>query len=52
MAELRLENVSKTYPSGLFDPATGTAWARMRPGAAEPEFPSSAPAGQGSDRAG
>ena len=97
MAELRLEGVSKTYPSGLvavrnvsltvadgelvvlvgprlpadssvteaqrlgvtvaanslhlFDPATGTAWARMRPGAAEPELPSSAPAGHGNDRA-
>jgi multiple sugar transport system ATP-binding protein len=36
----------------LFDPATGAAWARMRPGAAEPELPSSTPAGQGSDRAG
>jgi multiple sugar transport system ATP-binding protein len=34
----------------LFDPATGAAWARMRPGAAEPDLPSSAPAGQGSDR--
>jgi multiple sugar transport system ATP-binding protein len=36
----------------LFDPATGAAWARMRPGAAEPELPSSTPAGHGSDRAG
>ena len=36
----------------LFDPATGAAWARMRPGAAELEPPSSSPAGQGSDRAG
>jgi multiple sugar transport system ATP-binding protein len=36
----------------LFDPATGAAWARARPGAAEPELPSSAPAGQSSDRAG
>jgi ABC-type sugar transport system ATPase subunit len=36
----------------LFDPATGVAWARTRPGAPEPELPSSAPAGQGSDRAG
>jgi ABC-type sugar transport system ATPase subunit len=36
----------------LFDPATGTAWARMRSAAAEPELPSSSPAGQGSDRAG
>jgi hypothetical protein len=91
VAELRLEGVSKTYPSGLvavktttrpagwivarlpadssiteaqrlgvtvaanslhlFDPATGATWARMRAGAAEPELPSSAPAGQGSDRA-
>jgi hypothetical protein len=35
----------------LFDPATGAAWARMRPGAEEPELPSSAPAGHGTDRA-
>ena len=36
----------------LFDPATGAAWARMHPGAAEQELPSSSPAGQGRDRAG
>ena len=36
----------------LFDPVTGAAWARIRPGAAEPELHSSARQGQGSDRAG
>jgi multiple sugar transport system ATP-binding protein len=36
----------------LFHPGTGAAWARAPAGAAEPDLPSSAPAGQGSDRAG
>lgn len=64
MAELRLEGVSSVTEGQrlgvavaanslhLFDPATGAAWARMRPGAVEPQLPSSAPAGQGSDRVG
>jgi len=56
MAELRPEGVSKTYPSGLAAArnvsltVAGATWARMRPGLAEPELPSSAPAGQGSDQ--
>jgi multiple sugar transport system ATP-binding protein len=36
----------------LFHPETGAAWARAQAGPEQPDLPSSAPAGQGSDRVG